>query len=72
MPAQFGFSDERVRRFMYATFDWLLSARDPELGYPRDDQRLVQRWAWFSMAYPPFPTGDLIDAASTRLCTFGD
>lgn len=35
--------------FMYGTFDWMLEARDPELGYPPDDNRLVQRWAWFSL-----------------------
>jgi hypothetical protein len=35
--------------FMVGTFDWMRQARDPELGYPLDDNRLVQRWAWFSL-----------------------
>ncbi len=35
--------------FMIGTFDWMREARDPELGYPPDDHRLVQRWAWFSL-----------------------
>ena len=29
---------------------------------PADDDRLVQRWSWFSAYYEPFPNGDLFDA----------
>jgi hypothetical protein len=35
--------------FMNTTFDWMREARDPAIGYPADDYRLVQRWAWFSL-----------------------
>jgi hypothetical protein len=35
--------------FMNTTFDWMREARDPDIGYPADDYRLVQRWAWFSL-----------------------
>ena len=35
--------------FMNAGFDWLRTATDPVLGYAPDAQRLVQRWAWFSL-----------------------
>lgn len=38
-----------VQRFMIATFDYFLDARDCTLGMPADGCRLVQRWAWFSL-----------------------
>ena len=34
---------------MLATFDYMLTAKDSRLGYAADDNRLVQRWAWFSL-----------------------
>ncbi len=45
--------------FMYDTFDWMLTARDPVLGYAPDDNRLTQRWAWFSLDHGNFPGGSL-------------
>lgn len=49
-----GYDYERVRDFLYATFDYLLTATDPDLGYPRDDNHLVQAWNWFSLDDPNF------------------
>ena len=43
--------------FMQSTFDWMLEARDEELGYPADDNRLVQRWAWFSLDHDDWALG---------------
>lgn len=43
------FHPRRVAEFMEATFDYLETARDPALGYPADDYRLVQQWLWFSL-----------------------
>jgi hypothetical protein len=37
--------------FMTGSFDWLRTATDPQVGYPADGNRLVQRWAWFSLTY---------------------
>lgn len=54
MPASFGFDDARVNAFMNASFDYMLSAKDPNLGYPGDDYRLVQKWSWFSTYDPGF------------------
>lgn len=42
------FPPARVNAFMDATYDYLLTATDPELGDPNDGYRLVQQWAWFS------------------------
>ena len=43
------FDEERARGFMYATFDLLHTVSDPDLGYPADENRLVQRWMWYSL-----------------------
>lgn len=45
-------SPANVCAFMEATSDWLIQARDPQLGYPADDNRLVQRWVWGRLAAP--------------------
>ena len=50
MPASYGFPPEVVSGFLVDTFDFFLTARDPELGYPADDNRLVQAFNWFSIA----------------------
>lgn len=38
-----------VHNFMLWTFDYFLNTKDPTLGYAADDNRLVQKWAWFSL-----------------------
>lgn len=45
------FTPERVSNFMADTFDYMESATDPNLGYPRDNYRLVQQWMWFAFYY---------------------
>jgi len=54
MPVVYGFTPERVNAFMNATFDYLLGARDPDLGYAADENRLVQRWLWYSLNDQPW------------------
>lgn len=49
-----GYDYQRVKTFMLATFDYFLHATDPQLGYPADGNRLVQRWAWYSLDDPSF------------------
>lgn len=43
------FDEERVRNFMVNTFNYMNSAADGSLGHPADGNRLVQRWAWYSL-----------------------
>lgn len=71
MPEEYGFPPEAVIEFMRQTMDFLLNARDPELGYPDDDNRLVQRLAWFSVGDTTYPTGNLIDPATRQLTPVG-
>jgi hypothetical protein len=46
--------DQDVLAFMQGTFDYMLDARDPVLGYADDEGRLVQRWLWFSLNFPSY------------------
>jgi hypothetical protein len=54
LPPEYGYTPERVNAFMDASFDYLLSAADAELGYPADEHRLVQRWLWYSLNDRPW------------------
>lgn len=38
-----------IHDFMLWTFDYFADTTDATLGYPADGNRLVQRWAWFSL-----------------------
>lgn len=72
LPADLGFSSDRVQRFMLGSFDYLLRARDTTTGLPSDDYHLVQRWAWFSMADEHFPGSNLLDPARGELTPLGE
>jgi hypothetical protein len=44
-----GWGPERTKVFMYGTFDFMRDASHPDYGYPKDENRLVQRWLWWSL-----------------------
>lgn len=71
MPAEYGFPPERVRGFMLAAFDLLVSATDGRFGYPADENRLVQRWAWYSVADRVYSTGNLFDPETGQITPLG-
>jgi len=71
MPEDYGFPFEGMRDFMYGTFDYFLTATDEELDYPPDGNRLVQRWAWYSLSDRRYPTGNLIDPDTKELTPLG-
>jgi hypothetical protein len=67
-----GTSLEDDVRFMLKGYDWMREARDPVLGYAPDDDRLIQRWAWFSLDHGSYPGGTLFNPdtlAPTLLAT---
>lgn len=43
------FSPTSVNQFMSETFDYMLNAKDPAVGDPHDDYRLIQRFSWYSV-----------------------
>ena len=72
MPEDYGFPPERVRAYMLGTLDSLLTMRDGKTGYPQDDNRLVQQWAWFSLVYTEYSNSDLVDPVGDTLTPLGD
>lgn len=72
MPPDYGFPFEAVRDFMWKTFDFFLNARDEEIGYPGDNNRLVQRWCWYSLADTVYPTPNLFDPATRMITPLGE
>jgi hypothetical protein len=71
LPADYGFTADRVQAYMLGSFDILLQTTDPELGLAADGYHLVQRWAWFSMSYDLFPTSNLYAPESKTLTPLG-
>lgn len=73
MPEDYGFPPERVIAFLWSTFDFFSTARDPALGYPQDDYRLVQRWCWYSLNAPDshYPQGRLFDPSTGQMTEVG-
>lgn len=51
------FTADRVNTFMDAAFAYLENAKNPALGMPQDDYRLVQQWMWFALWIDPYETG---------------
>ena len=72
---ELGFGYSRVREFMLASFDYLLTAADPDTGYPADGNRLVQRWAWYSLDDESFQWGatwsNLFDPTTREMESLG-
>jgi len=62
LPEDLGFTPERVERFMLDSFEFFETLRDPEFGLAEDDDRLVQRWLWFSTRFSELPAGNLFNA----------
>ncbi|MCD6285612.1 MAG: hypothetical protein J7M39_06855 [Anaerolineae bacterium] len=71
MPADYGFPPDVVETFLRETWRYFLTATDPVLGDPNDGGRLVQRWCWFSMEFPDYPTGDILDSEANRWTALG-
>jgi hypothetical protein len=76
MMDEFGqcFTPQRVSTFMNGAVAYLENAKDPALGYPKDDNRLVQQWLWYSLRVDEETTGgssNLLQANLTSLTPMG-
>jgi streptogramin lyase len=78
MPWEYGFTSDRVNSFMDATFAWMATVTDTQLGDPSDGYRLVQRWAWYSLDDQMWDwqtgvgfNGNLFDPDTTEITVFG-
>lgn len=50
-------SDEATAQFMVGTFDFMRTATDASTGMPAANNRLVQRWYWYSLSGPRYYFG---------------
>jgi len=64
------YSAARVSHFMTQTFDLLLYETYPDVGYPADDYRLVQAWAWYSLS-DTYYNGNLFNPNTHQLTLMG-
>jgi hypothetical protein len=71
MPEEYGFAPEFVAQYLTLTFNILNTATDDKIGYSQDHNRLVQRWAWFSLADRVYPSSNLVDLRSGQLTPAG-
>ncbi len=71
MPPEYGFPPDKVQDFMTAAFDYMLTATDSDTGYRADGNRLVQRWAWYSIADRIYSTGNLFDPDTRQITSLG-
>lgn len=71
MPGDYGFPYEMVQDFMYESFDYFLTAEDDNLGCPADGNRLVQRWAWYSLSDSRYQTSNLFDPKTKEITPLG-
>ena len=53
---------------MSQTFDYMLETASDQLGYTADDNRLVQRFAWYSTVDPSF-NGSLYESTTSEPAT---
>jgi len=71
MPPDYGFPPERVGEYLRDTFDYLTTSSDGTTGYAVDGNRLVQKWAWYSLTDANF-NGWLFDGTTRERTVHGD
>jgi hypothetical protein len=71
MPPEQGFSENFTANYLKETYYWLATTADPEIGYPMDNNRLVQYWAWFSLSDKLYPAANLGDLKNKKLTVIG-
>jgi hypothetical protein len=72
LPEEFGYSQELISDYLNQTSLWMLTYKDEEIGFPEDDYRLVQKFAWFSLSDPNFPSSNLADLKKNTLTLVGE
>ena len=60
------FTRPRVQSFMQSTIEFFETATDGSMGYPQDDNKLVQQWLWFPL-YHDYRINSLIGQSSDML-----
>ncbi len=66
-----GWPPTRVSHFMTQTFDLFLTETFTDVGYPEDDYRLVQTWAWYSLSEDQNYNGYLFRSGNHSITQMG-
>ena len=72
MPNSYGFPPQSIADYLEQTFVWLYRAQDQTIGFPEDTYHLVQKWAWFSISDPNYPSSNLGDITTGKLTQVGE
>ena len=64
-------TDQQVNDYMNSAFDYLLTATDASIGFPADENKLVQSWVWYSLNDTANFNGNLFDPNTKALSAFG-
>ncbi|MDY7076247.1 MAG: hypothetical protein SXV54_04900 [Chloroflexota bacterium] len=67
-----GWPPSRVSDFMVQTFDLFLTEVYTDVGYPADDYRLVQAWAWYSLSDDSHYNGYLFRSSTKQISPMGE
>jgi hypothetical protein len=60
----------QVNNYMNQLFDYALAATDDQIGYPADENRLLQGWFWYSLN-DSYWNGNLFNPSTHALTTVG-
>jgi len=71
LPEEFGFDQEFISNYLLEVNDWMLHYSNPEIGYPEDEYRIVQKFAWFSLSDPNYPNSNLANLETNTLTKIG-
>jgi hypothetical protein len=63
-------TSQQVRDYMNELFDYALAATDDEIGFPADENRLLQGWFWYSLN-DSYWNGNLFNPSTHALTTVG-
>jgi hypothetical protein len=65
------YTQARVSHFMTQTFDLFLNETFTDVGYPEDNYRLVQTWAWYSLSEDQNYNGYLFNSGNKQITLMG-
>jgi hypothetical protein len=66
----YNITPQQVNDYLAASFDYMFTATDEEIGYPLDENRLVQGWVWYSLNDDDW-NGYLFNPDTNALTQFG-
>ncbi|MDO9087768.1 MAG: glycosyl hydrolase [Anaerolineaceae bacterium] len=72
LPGDFGFSPEFIADYLYKSSEWLINYQNEEIGYPEDENRIIQKFAWFSLSDPNFQDSNLANLNQSTLTLIGE